>query len=608
MIPLSYEEAVAATEDEPLPVRVLMDWRFAFVVGVYDENVSQYKNIGLEEYWRERGIPVKPTHRVFKVKFADQITAYAYPEVCVFKEYQRGKKQLGGKKYKPSERIELVQKLLKEKLARIDFLGNPLSFSTMPANIVGAEHNKMEFGTGHDFQVLLKHGASISSVNILNVKNSFVKGAEPYTGKQSGSYLVICPQELEKKIGLALRKIELAYQSLNMGSINQLLPTSFVKGTKLTDYQEAFNLMIEEMLSRSQDTQHVIAFVVLPNVSWENSIYYEAKQIFFNPSRILEDIKPIQIQCLESSTIDKIIANMQFIIENIVPQIYLKLYGRHAALWLCEVPADSNIYPENLGITAYACFDVSRRRKLKSQVSVFTAVTDGYGRFISFDSIPSGGERLTELSFYNLIERIASMCKAYSIQFNKREPNLKFNLQRIVLYKDGRIDPKEGDLMLKVFNNGVPDEGREPIPELFAKRRDLPQSLAIDIVSVNKSANRRIFSKQGEDWSNPRRGSYYGKNGEKSCLLISSQVHKVNNVETMTVKPLQLELVHHFNINSDLPTPDIRSMAHEYYHLTFLDWVTFYQRSKFALPQRITQKTGEFLSAQVYVPKEVIVL
>jgi hypothetical protein len=608
MVPLSYQEAASATEGESVPVRVLMDWKSAFVIGAYNENVSQFKDYNLEEHWRYRGIPVKPTHRVFKVEFGDQLTTYAYPEACVFKEYQRGKKELAGRKYKPSERVGLVQRFLAERLSKVGFLETTFTFSPEPAKAIDLGYEKGEFEFGHAFQVLLRRGANVYPISILDVKSSFEKGAEPYTGKQSGSYVVICPEELAQKIGPALRAIERAYQNLNMGSINQLLPTRFVKGNKYNDYQEAFNLIIQDILFKSSDTKHIIAFVVLPNVAWENSIYFEAKRVFFNPSAINEDVKPMQIQCIESNTIDKIIADKRYIIENIVPQLYLKLYGKHAALWLSRVPADTYVYPESPAVTAYACFDVSRRKKLKSQVSVFTAVTDGYGRFISFDSIPSGGERLTELSFYILIERIATMCKAYATQFAKIEPNLSFNLHRIVLYKDGRVEWNERDMMFKVFNNGVPEEGREPIRELFAKRKDLPQNLAIDIVSVNKSPNRRIFSKFEGSWKNPRRGTYYRKSGEDRCLLVSSQTHKIDNEETITVKPLQLELIHHFDVNSKLPTPNIRAIAQEYYHLTFLDWVSFYQKSKFALPQRITQKTGEFLSAQVNIPKEVVVL
>jgi hypothetical protein len=608
MVPLSCEEAASATEEEPVQVRVLMDWKSAFLIGTYNENVSQFKDYDLEEHWRYRGIPVKPTHRVFKVKFGDQSIPYAYPEACVFKEYQRGKRELAGKKYKPGERVGLVQRFLTERLSHVGFLETTYTFSPEPAKTIDLGYEKGEFESGHAFQVLLRRGANILSTSILNVKNSFESGAEPYTGKQSGSYVVICPEELAQKIVPALRAIEKAYQNLNMGSINQLLPTRFVKGNKYNDYQEAFNLIIQDILSKSSDTKHIIAFVVLPNVAWENSIYFEAKRAFFNPSAINEDVKPMQIQCIESNTVDKIIADKRYIIENVIPQLYLKLYGKHAALWLSKVPADAYVYPETPAVTAYACFDVSRRKKLKSQVSVFTAVTDGYGRFISFDSIPSGGERLTELSFYNLIERIATMCKAYATQFRKIEPNLSFNLQRIVLYKDGRIEWNERDMMSNVFTNGVPEEGREPIRELFAKRKDLPQNLAIDIVSVNKSPNRRIFSRFEGSWKNPRRGTYYRKSGEDSCLLVSSQTHKIDDEEMMTVKPLQLELVHHFDVNSKLTTPNIRAIAQEYYHLTFLDWVSFYQKSKFALPQRITQKTGEFLSAQVNIPKEVVVL
>jgi hypothetical protein len=608
MVPLSYEEAASATEDEPVQVRVLMDWKSAFLIGTYNENVSQFKDYDLEEHWRYRGIPVKPTHRIFKVKFGDQSIPYAYPEACVFKEYQRGKRELAGRKYKPGERVGLVQRFLTERLSHVGFLETTFTFSPEPARAIDLGYETGEFESGHAFQVLLRRGPNVFPTSILNVKSSFEQGAEPYTGKQSGSYVVICPEELAQKIVPALKAIEKAYQNLNMGSITQLLPTLFVKGNKYNDYQEAFNLVIQDILSKSSDTKHIIAFVVLPNVAWENSIYFEAKRAFFNPSAINEDVKPMQIQCIESNTIDKIIADKRYIIENVIPQLYLKLYGKHAALWLSEVPADTYVYPETPAVTAYACFDVSRRKKLKSQVSVFTAVTDGYGRFISFDSIPSGGERLTELSFYNLIERIATMCKAYATQFRKIEPNLSFNLQRIVLYKDGSVEWNEKNMMSKVFTNGVPEEGRESISELFAKRKDLPQNIAIDIVSVNKSPNRRIFSRFERIWKNPRRGTYYRKSGQDSCLLVSSQTHKIDDEEMMTVKPLQLELVHHFDVNSKLTAPSIKAIAQEYYHLTFLDWVSFYQKSKFALPQRITQKTGEFLSAQVNIPKEVVVL
>jgi hypothetical protein len=608
MIPLTYAEAALANEENPLPVRVLMDWKSAFLMGVHNENVSQFREYDLTGHWAFLGVPINPSQRVYKVRFGDQPTTYSYPETCVFKEYVRGKKETGGRKIPPAERIARVQNFLNTKLQRITFLGANFTFSLEPTKAKRLNYEMEIFESGRTFQALLRKGISIYPTNLFNIKSALEKGAEPYTGKQNGNYVVICPEELSNKIDQATKAIEKEYQQLNMGYIKQYLPTFFVKGNKYNDYTEGFNLVIQDILAKSSNTKNIIAFVVLPDVSWESAIYFQAKSAFFNPSSFNDDVKPMQIQCLATTTIDKIIADKYYIVENIIPQVYLKLFGKNAALWLSKTPADAYVYPLNRGVTAYACFDVSRRKKLKSQVSVFTAVTDGYGRFISFDSIPSGGERLTDLSFYNLIERIATMCKSYANQFAKLEPNLPFNLQRIVLYKDGRMDYNEKAMMARVFNVGIPEEGREPLQELFSKRKDLPEKLALDIISVNKSANRRIFSNYGGNWQNLPRGTYCGKNNEGVGLLVSSQVRKFNDQETMTVKPLQLELIHHFTVNSNLSTPSIKSLAQEYYHLTCLDWVSFYQKSKFALPQRITQKTGEFLSAQVNVPKGVVVL
>ena len=226
-----------------------------------------------------------------------------------------------------------------------------------------------------------------------------------------------------------------------MGSITSAAAVRFVEGASQSEYIEAFNLTIEEII-REAKPEMPLVFVVLPDVEWENALYYTAKNTFFNPSAVLENVKPIQIQCLEEATLSKI-PYSEAITANIVPQVYLKLFGKHAAVWVCDKPADAHVYPNNQGITAYACFDVSRRKKLKSQVSVFTAVTDGYGRFIAYDNIPSGGENLSQILFAKLLESVAKICKQYSDVFSSKEPQLKFNLQRIVLYKDGPVDRSE---------------------------------------------------------------------------------------------------------------------------------------------------------------------
>jgi hypothetical protein len=117
-----------------------------------------------------------------------------------------------------------------------------------------------------------------------------------------------------------------------------------------------------------------------------------------------------------------------------------------------------------------------------------------------------------------------------------------------------------------------------------------------------------MFVNDGSSWSNPKRGQCVVERGGNSALLFSSQAIRRQGEDVNTVKPLQIELVHHFTFNSELPTPRVEELAREYYHLTFLDWVSFYSKSKFALPQRITQKTGEYLSYQVRVPKGVTLI
>lgn len=608
MIPLTFDETKYASEDQPLSVRVLMDWHSAFLVGVYNETIGGYSGYDLFSLWRSRGVPVRKEERVYKVKFSDESQPYPYPQSCVFKEFEQGRKDSSFPKHTPSQKIEITSAFLKNKIGTIRFLGTDFSFDANPTEASALTNSVSQFESGNDFIVTLKKDGRHFPVKVFGIRDALLNGAEPYTGKKLGKYRVICPSILKDHIGSALDQIRLTYQKLNMGSICLAGQVRFVEARSQSEYREAFNLTINEIIEEAREiNEPTIVFVVLPVTTWENSLYYSAKDTFFNPSAVLEEVKPIQIQCLESNTV-RILPRNEPVSSNIAPQVYLKLYGRHAAIWLCNKPADSHVYPNDAGITAYACFDVSRRRKLKSQVSVFTAVTDGYGRFIAYDTFSAGGENLTPLAFAKLIENIARICKQYSDSFARREPNLKFQLKRIVLYKDGQIDRVEAGIMKNVFENGIPEEGIDPISSYFSGRQDLPQSLAIDILGVNKSSIKRAFVRSGSFWNNPERGLCMVERNGNTALLFSSQAQRRSGTEINTIKPLEIEQVHHFSINSNLATPNVDELAREYYHLTFLDWVSFYQKSKFALPQRITQKTGEYLSYQVHVPTGITLI
>ena len=609
MTPLLYNEARTATSEQSIVVRVLPDWHKAFLVGTYPEQVRDYKDFDLLEHWRFRGVNIQASEAVYKIKFTEESIAYAYPQSCVFKEYEVGKKDQRLPKLAPSQRVLLVQDLLK-RLGSSPFLGQNVSFEATPAEARSYMVSSSQFESGNDFVVTLKKQGKPLPVTVMGIKDALRGGAEPYTGKKSGKYYVVAPESVAIQLGPALKQIEQDYQNLNMGTITQAAPPIFIPGRYQSEYMEAFGQTIDNILKETASSgsyQPTIVFVVLSNVGWKNNLFFEAKNTFFNPSAALDELPPIQIQCLEEGTIAKLPGN-EPISYNIAPQVYLKLFGRHSAVWLCNTPADSHVYPNNPGITAYACYDVSRRKKLKSQVSVFTAVTDGYGRFIAYDRFSTGGENLTPLAFEKLIENISRTCKQYAETFAIKEPSLKFNLKRIVLYKDGLVDKRESGIMDEVFSKGIAEEGIQPLPDLFSRRSDLPQSLAIDIVGVNKSSIKRLFVRNGMDWSNPRRGLSAVAKGGRTAYLVGSQAQRRQSVELSTVQPLEIEHIHHFNINSDLPSPGVEALSREYYHLTFLDWVTFYQRSKFALPQRITQRTGEYLSYNVNVPKGVTLL
>jgi hypothetical protein len=603
MIPLNFQEAVKATEDNSIPVRVLMDWKKAFVVGVCEETVGSYDGYPLLNHWKERGIPVKENHRLVKVKFGGETKAYLYPEICVYKEFEYGIKEYSGRKYRPVERIELAQRLI-AKIGEIPFLDCRFSFQLEPLTLSTLDFRLSQFSSPKDFMVLLQKNGRRYQTNLLKVKEELENGAEPYTKKVDGKYAVVAPSVAREYIDKAFRLIEETYAKLNLGTIKQILPVRYVDGEKISVFKEAFNLTISELTEKAQG-EKVIVFIILPTTRYAGRIYYEAKHTFFNPS-FFEEVKPFQTQCIEFENLRAIAAGKIDICETLAPQIYLKLHGKNAAVWLCLQPADAHVYNE-AGITAYACFDVSRRREYKSEISVFTTVTDPYGRFISFDVIHSGGEGLTKLSFHKLIERIAQVCKSYSTLFAKLEPTLKFDLKRIVLYRDGYITQAWKNLMKDTFYNGVPEEGIEPIPEFFKNRKDLPSTLSIDIVGVNKTPNRRAYLRLKDDWYNVKRGTCIIE-GEDRCLLISSSPHRdKEGNETTTLQPIEIEKVHHLTINSTLAEPTVDALAREYFHLTYLNWLSFRQRSKFALPQKITQRVGEYISAQVEIPPSVIV-
>jgi hypothetical protein len=311
----------------------------------------------------------------------------------------------------------------------------------------------------------------------------------------------------------------------------------------------------------------------------------------------LFDYEPIKAQALKSETAERL---NYYMAANIASQCYVKLGGTGSAMWILNNAADSAIPGIAPGSTCYMCYDISRRRKLKASATAYSALTDPYGRFIMTGTNPVGGEKLTPLTFYDVIIEMIQNVAIFNRRFQELDKARHFDFRRLVFAKDGKIYWDEARMMEDVILYGIPEEGRDPLAEVLKNKLTLPKKLTIDILGVNKSANRRIYERNG-GYRNVAEGSGLALNGVTGLLVSAS-------TRQGTVQPLELTLHRHINLNTKVPEPSIAQMMEEYYYLTNLDWASLFKQGKFALPQILTQNLGENITAGITVPDNMILL
>jgi hypothetical protein len=394
-----------------------------------------------------------------------------------------------------------------------------------------------------------------------------------------------------------MSRIEKVYSSLKLGSLKASdIDGGFlcVEGSKVTDYSATI-LELRQRL-RNKD---VLAIVVLPD-EYASEIYYESRSRLFE--RIF-GLNPVKSQCILAETLDEILNpnTSYYVCANIASQCYVKLGGSGSAVWILSESADSPIRRISAGSSCYAYYDVSRRPKKKASASAYSALTDSYGRFIATGSKPVGGEGLTPSTFYDVLVEILQKVSMFNRMFGEVCEGRSFEFRRLVFAKDGVIRRNEARMMKEVILNGIPDEGKEPIKQLLEKSKLLPDQLVIDIISVNKSPNKRIFRYDGRSYRNVRQGTGISFDG-KSGLLVSSSTH------SGTVQPIELTLHDHICLNTDVPEPHISEIMDEYYRLSHLNWASLFKQGKYALPQILTQKLGENISAGLAIPDDLILL
>jgi len=601
MEPLSDEVIDVASKlgnESEIKVRVLPDWYEGILLGRENSRVKDRfypywgKKLRCDEYWKiKHEIDfVKPDEELLKVYVPTYNKTLSYPRSCVFLEFKKRSSLPSNLKKNPQQRVKESLEFL-EQIQPVTFLGFQLRFSISSVHEVGFKSHTYT----PDIYVLVGNG---KKVPIKKVSRA-LRDHGPYAGAISGKYVVVYPDTADLEVlKKAMNNVQRVYSNLKLGELKVATEIDggfvCVGGSKVTDYTST---ILE--LRKKMNSSDILAVVVLPDEHY-SEIYYESRNRLFE--RIF-GLNPVRSQCVFAETMEEIVNNSDSaypISANIASQCYVKLGGTGSAVWVLDEPADSPIKGIKAGTSCYAYYDVSRRLKKKASASAYSALTDSYGRFIATGSKPVGGEGLTPSTFYDIIVEILEKVSMFNKMYKKVSNEKYFEFKRLVFAKDGVIRQNEARMMEEVIYNGIPEEGKDPIEQVLKNSEILPDQLVIDIISVNKSPNKRIFEYNGS-YENVRVGTAISFN-EKSGLLVSA------STRLGTIQPLELTLHSHICLNIDVPEPHISEIMDEYYRLTYLNWASLFNQGKYALPQILTQKLGENISAGLTIPDDLILL
>lgn len=607
MIPLGdkgINQADEMGEESKIYVRVLPHWQKGILIGTTGKKAAEMqfpignKTFPGHKYWRiKHNIRfIKPHEAMLNVYVAAYEKKLPYPESCVFAEFKRRASLPDYLKKDPHTRVDESLHFIRKYFSSTYFLGKKLIFKG-PVTTADLCYHEYIFPSQSSFQVVVGNGMTTTIKGL----HKALRRHGPYSGRFDGKYVVVHYGDEDKilKATLSLRKI---YSALNLG---KLTPVSIGKaglidtgGESVADYTST---IAELRTAIMEEQEKVIVLIVLPD-AYSSEIYFKSRAQLFE--RVF-GAEPIPAQAISYTALEKVASGHQSsyaICVNTASQCYIKLGGTGTAVWILKDPADISIPGVERGSSCYAYHDVSRRPKIKASATAYSALTDSYGRYIATGAKPIGGEKLTPSNFYDilveLIQKVSVFVKRYGVVGRDK----RFRFRRLVFAKDGVIRDEEANMMAEVITNGLPDERKPPIPQLLKKIPMLPEQLVIDIISVNKTPNKRIFKKVEDKFLNVMEGTAISYD-ENTGLLVSCSSH------IGTVQPIEISLCEHLCLNGDsIPRPHISQIMDEYYRLTFLNWSSVFKQGKYALPQILTQNLGENISAGVFVPDDMILL
>lgn len=516
-----------------------------------------------------------------------------YPASVVFGSFSRGRSLPDDLKKDPRQRVSEAATAIDQYFDSMQFTGSEADLSKLTtAKELG--YDTPSFGSSYDFDVRLGDDRKAG----VNDIHKSLKRNGPYAGPVNGEYVVITPED-GREIRDGFDELASIYNQLNLGSISRCSEVGNdgiieVGSQNSNTYANRITEVRDQLDAIGSD---LIAFVVLPGHNQD--VYFQARGKLFE--RLFGN-NPVPAQAIQYKNVVKLANdNGYFIGVNTASQVYVKLGKVGSAVWILDEPADAHVPGVEPGSTCYAYHDVSRRPDKKSAATAYSATTDSYGRYIATGAQPTGGEKLTDEVFHSILNELLRKVSA----FHRRQETSgekDFHFKRLVFAKDGKIGWQEQKMMKKVIREGVPSAGKRPISEILDESGLLPDDMIIDVVSVNKSPNKRVVTRDGNGFDNVAGGNamIYG---DESGLLVS---HKP---ERGTAKPLEITANDHVSLNrDDVPEPTAESLLKEYYNLSYLNWSSIFSQGKYALPQILTQNLGENLSAGIDVPENMAMI
>lgn len=584
-----------AENGEDVKVRILPKWKEGELQGFSGKKACEdsFEHRGTEksvpQYWEGR-------HGVGFVEDADEMVdvyvpsfdkELSYPRSCVFGSFSRGRSLPDGLKKAPKQRVSESVDAVQEHLESMTFARSEIEFTrAKPAKMLGQQvHN---FGNKNLFDVRLKDGEKRRVTGI----HKGLKQNGPYAGEVDGDYVVVAPQD-SQQLRDGFDKLESIYDELNLGSLNR--KTSIGENGVIeigSSHGSAFANRITELRPDLDGSDNLIVLLVLPD-QYQSEVYFQARGKLFER---LFDNQPISAQAIQRRNAFGLTgSNGYFTGVNVASQAYVKLGDVGSAVWVLDEPADAHVSGVTSGSTCYAYHDVSRRPERNAASTAYSATTDSFGRYIATGAKPNGGERLTDEVFHDILVELLRKVSAFHRR-QESQGEMEFHFKRLVFAKDGRVTREECEMMQQVIRQGIPEKNKRPVCEILESSDLLPDDMVINVVSVNKSANRRLIKKGNSSFGNVDGGTAVTY-GDEQGLLVS---HKP---ERGTAQPLEITLQDHVSLNrEEVDPPTAEELLREYYNLSYLNWSSIFNQGKYALPQILTQNLGENLSAGIEVP------